>query len=53
MEERTGFTTASYGRLGSQWVKENFFLQKHGTAMGPKNACSYGDLAKGEINLRF
>ena len=24
--------------------KENFFLQIHGTAMGPKNACSYADL---------
>ena len=24
--------------------KQNFFLQIHGTAMGPKNACSYADL---------
>ncbi|CAB3990465.1 Hypothetical predicted protein [Paramuricea clavata] len=23
------------------------FLQKHGTAMGPKNACSYADIAMG------
>lgn len=30
--------------------KENFFLQIHGTAMGPKNACSYADLAMGEID---
>ncbi len=26
------------------------FLQKHGTAMGPKNACSYVDIAMGEID---
>lgn len=26
------------------------FLQIHGTAMGPKNACSYADLAMGEID---
>jgi hypothetical protein len=26
------------------------FLQKHGTAMGPKNACSYADVAMGEID---
>ena len=32
--------------------KENFFLQIHGTAMGPKNACSYADLAMGEIDLK-
>ena len=31
---------------------ENFFLQIHGTAMGPKNACSDADLAMGEINLK-
>ena len=30
--------------------KENFSLQIHGTAMGPKNACSYADLAMGEID---
>ena len=27
-----------------------FFLQIHGTAMGPINACSYADLAMGEID---
>jgi len=32
--------------------KENFFLQIHGTAMGPKNACSYADLAMGEIDYQ-
>ena len=32
--------------------KVNFFLQIHGTAMGPKNACSYADLAMGEIDLK-
>ncbi|CAH3153870.1 unnamed protein product [Pocillopora meandrina] len=32
--------------------KENFFLQIHGTAMGLKNACSYADLAMGEIDLK-
>ena len=26
------------------------FLQKHRTAMGPKNACSYADIAMGEID---
>ena len=26
------------------------FLQIHGTAMGPKNACSYADLAMGIID---
>ena len=26
------------------------FIQKHGTAMGPKNACSYADLAMGIID---
>ena len=26
------------------------YLQQHGTAMGPKNACSYADLAMGAIN---
>ena len=30
--------------------KDNFFLQIHGTAMEPKNACSYADLAMGEID---
>jgi hypothetical protein len=28
----------------------SFYLQTHGTAMGPKNACSYADLAMGEID---
>ena len=28
---------------------EKFYLQIHGTAMGPKNACSYADIAMGEI----
>ncbi|XP_022803869.1 uncharacterized protein LOC111341185 [Stylophora pistillata] len=32
--------------------RENFFLQVHGTAMGPKNACSYADLAMGEIDFQ-
>ena len=32
---------------------ENYnFLQIHGTAMGPKNACSYADLAMGIIDKR-
>ena len=30
--------------------QHSFFLQIHGTAMGPKNACSYADLAIGEID---
>ena len=29
---------------------ETFYLQVHGTAMGPKNACSYADIAMGEID---
>ena len=32
--------------------KDNFFLQIHGTAMGPKNACSYADLAMGELDRK-
>ena len=28
------------------------YLQHHGTAMGPKNACSYADLAMGVIDYR-
>ena len=28
------------------------FVQKHGTAIGPKNACSYADLAMGIIDLK-
>ena len=30
--------------------QHSFFLQIHGTAMGPKNASSYADLAMGEID---
>ena len=30
--------------------RNNSYLQCHGTAMGPKNACSYADLAMGEID---
>ena len=30
--------------------KDKFYLQTHATAMGPKNACSYADLAMGEID---
>ena len=30
--------------------RNNSYLQIHGTAMGPKNACSYADLAMGEID---
>ncbi|XP_022810516.1 uncharacterized protein LOC111347550 [Stylophora pistillata] len=30
--------------------KENLFLHIHGTAIGRKNACSYADIAMGEIN---
>ena len=33
----------------SQFLNQNF-LQIHGTAMGPKNSCSYADLAMGEID---
>ena len=33
----------------SQFENINY-LQIHGTAMGPKNACSYADLAMGEID---
>ena len=29
---------------------EKCYLEIHGTAMGPKNACSYADLAMGEID---
>ena len=32
--------------------KDNVFLQIHGTAMGPKNACSYADLAMGELDCK-
>ena len=30
--------------------REKFYVQIHGTAMGPKNAFSYADLAMGEID---
>ena len=30
--------------------KDSNYLQIHGTAMGPKNACSYADLAMGIID---
>ena len=29
---------------------DNQYLQAHGTAMGPRNACSYADLAMGHID---
>lgn len=32
--------------------KDENFLQIHGTAMGPKNACSYADLAMGVIDKK-
>ena len=32
--------------------EDDHFLQIHGTAMGPKNACSYADLAMGMIDKR-
>ena len=32
--------------------KDTNYLQIHGTAMGPKNACSYGDLAMGIIDQK-
>ena len=32
--------------------KEKIFLQIHGTAMGPKNVCSYADLAMGEVDFQ-
>ena len=32
--------------------QEQHFLQTHGTAMGPKNACSYADLAMGIIDQK-
>ena len=32
--------------------QNSFFLQIHGTAMGPKNACCYADLAMGEIDYK-
>ena len=32
--------------------KDEHFLQIHGTAKGPKNACSYADLAMGIIDQK-
>ena len=29
---------------------EKFYLQVHGTRMGPKNACSFAEIAMGEID---
>ena len=35
----------------SQFQEENY-LQIHGTAIGPKNACSYADVAMGVIDKK-
>ena len=48
----TSKRTKQATRLDLLHLVQNFFLQIHGTAMGPKNACSYTDLAMGEIDLR-
>ena len=48
----TSKRTKQATRLDLLHLVQNFFLQIHGTAMGPKNACSYADLAMGEIDLR-
>ena len=37
-------------RVNNCHFSEHNFVQKHGTAMGPKNACSYADLAMGIID---
>ena len=37
-------------RVNNCQFSEQHFVQKHGTAMGPKNACSYADLARGLID---
>ena len=37
-------------RVNNCQFSEQNFVQKHGTAMGPKNACSYADLAMGIID---
>ena len=37
-------------RFNNCHFSEQNFVQKHGTAMGPKNACSYADLAMGIIH---
>ena len=36
----------------NSFFEDDNFLQIHGTAMGPKNACSYADLAMGIIDKR-
>lgn len=37
-------------RVNNCQFSEQNYVQKHGTAMGPKNACSYADLAMGLID---
>ena len=37
-------------RVNNCQFSEQNFVQKHGTAMGPKDACSYADLAMGIID---
>ena len=37
-------------RVNNCYFSEQNFVQKHGTAMGPKDACSYADLAMGLID---
>ena len=37
-------------RVNNCQFSEQNFVQKHGTAMGPKNVCSYADLAMGLID---
>ena len=37
-------------RVNNCQFSKQKFVQKHGTAMGPKDACSYADLAMGIIN---
>ena len=36
--------------LNSRLLLKHGTMLKHGTAMGPKNACSYADLAMGLID---
>ena len=38
--------------VNNSHFQEQHFLQTHGTAMGPKNACSYADLAMGIIDQK-
>ena len=35
-----------------EFFEDDNFLQIYGTAMGPKNACSYADLAMGIIDKK-